>query len=79
MESKIMTGEGKQLRMNRSIQAEGVFAYVKTDLSFRRFLTKGIKKVGAEWTLLAMAYNILRMHHKGQNGRLETHLYSLAA
>ncbi len=79
MESKIMTGEGKQLRMNRSIQAEGVFAYVKTDLSFRRFLTKGIKKVGAEWTLLAMAYNILRMHHKGQNGRLGTHLYSLAA
>ena len=69
-----MTGEGKQLRMNRSIQAEGVFAYVKTDLSFRRFLTKGIKKVGAEWTLLAMAYNILRMHHKGQNGRLGTHL-----
>lgn len=79
MESKIMTGEGKQLRMNRSIQAEGVFAYVKTDLSFRRFLTKGIKKVGAEWTLLAMAYNILWMHHKGQNGRLGTHLYSLAA
>ena len=48
--------------MNRSIQAEGMFAYVKTDLQFRRFMLRGAEKVGAEWTLLAMAYNILRMH-----------------
>ena len=61
--------------MNRSIQAEGMFAYVKTDLQFRRFMLRGAEKVGAEWTLLAMAYNILRMHHKAQNGRLGTHLF----
>ena len=35
------------------------------------------EKVGAEWTLLAMAYNILRMHHKAQNGRLGTHLFAM--
>ena len=40
--------------MNRSIQAEGMFAYVKTDLQFRRFMLRGAEKVGAEWTLLAM-------------------------
>ena len=77
MEAKISTDEGKMLRMNRSIQAEGVFAYTKTDLEFRRFMTRGTAKVGAEWTLLAMAYNILRLHHKAQNNRLGTHLFAL--
>lgn len=77
MEKKIETTEGKLLRMNRSIQAEGVFGYVKTDLQFRRFTLKGVQKVGAEWTLLAMAFNILKLHHKTQNGRLGTHLFPL--
>lgn len=78
MEEKIETAEGKLLRMNRSIQAEGVFGYVKTDLQFRRFTMRGIQKVGAEWTLLAMAFNILKLHHKTQNGRLGTHLFPLS-
>ena len=77
MTEKISTDEGKLLRMNRSIQAEGVFAYIKTDLSFRRFMTHGKKRVGAEWTLLALAYNVLRMHHKSRNGRLGMHLYEM--
>lgn len=78
MSNKVSTDEGKQLRMNRSIQAEGVFAYIKTDLEFRRFSHRGTQKVGAEWTLLALAYNVLRMHHKALNGRLGTHLYALS-
>ena len=77
MEQKISTEEGKTLRMNRSIQAEGVFAYTKTDLQFRRFMLRGTEKVGAEWSLLAMAYNILRIHHKAQNERLGTHLLAM--
>ena len=77
MEQKISTEEGKTLRLNRSIQAEGVFAYTKTDLQFRRFMLRGTEKVGAEWSLLAMAYNILRMHHKAQNERLGTHLFAM--
>ena len=78
MEEKIETAEGKLLRMNRSIQAEGVFGYVKTDFQFPCFMLKGIQKVGAEWTLLAMAFNILKLHHKTLNGRLGTHLFSLS-
>ena len=77
MEQKISTEAGKTLRLNRSIQAEGVFAYTKTDLQFRRFMLRGTEKVGAEWSLLAMAYNILRMHHKAQNERLGTHLFAM--
>ena len=74
MEQKISTEEGKMLRMNRSIQAEGVFAMIKEDMNFRRFLTRGQGNVSVEWHLMSIAYNILKLHHKAQTGRLGTHL-----
>ena len=70
MESKISSPKGCLLRVNRSIQAEGNFAYVKQDLEFRRFLLRGTIKVSAEWLLFSLALNILRLHYKIQNGRL---------
>ena len=79
MEKKINTEEGKLLRMNRSIISEGIFAMIKEDLRFRRFLTRGIKNVTAEWYLMAFAYNILKLHHRIQNGRLGTHLFEMTA
>lgn len=70
MEQKISTETGCLLRVNRSIQAEGTFAYIKQDLEFRRFLLRGKVKVAAEWLLLNLALNILQLHHKIQNKRL---------
>ena len=74
MEEKISTEEGIQLRVNRSIQAEGVFSMIKSDMNFRRFMMRGKKNVNVEWHLVSMAYNILKLHHKIQTGRLGTHL-----
>ena len=74
MEAKINTLEGKLLRVNRSIQAEGTFALTKQDLDYRRFLCRGTPKVSAEWSLLAIAANLLKLHHKLKNGRLGTGL-----
>jgi len=71
---KITSPEGKLLRVNRSIQAEGTFAYIKEDLDFRRFLLRGKEKVKAEWLLFSLALNILKLHHKIQNDRLGTGL-----
>ena len=76
MEKKISTAEGILLRVNRSIQAEGVFAMIKEDMNFRRFLTRGNDNVKAEWYLVSMAYNILKLHHKIQTGRLGNHLFA---
>ena len=70
MEAKISSPKGCLLRVNRSIQAEGNFAYVKQDLDFRRFLLRGSTKVAAEWLLFSLALNILHLHHKIQNRRL---------
>ena len=70
---RITSPEGIQLRVNRSIQAEGSFAMVKADMSFRRFLTRGNKNVLVETMLLAMAYNIQKLHCKIQAGKLNRH------
>lgn len=74
MEKKISSEEGILIRVNRSIQAEGVFAMIKEDMNFRRFMMRGKKNVNVEWHLLSMAYNILKLHFKIQTGRLGTHL-----
>ena len=74
MEKKISTEEGSLLRMNRSIQAEGVFAYTKEDLDFRKFLLRGIGNVSTECFLIAIAHNVLKLHHKIQKDRLGSHL-----
>lgn len=71
---RIKSTEGIVLRMNRSIQAEGVFAQIKGAFGFRRFLTRGRANVLGETILLALAHNIFKLHQKIQGGTLERHL-----
>jgi hypothetical protein len=74
---RIQSREGCELRMNRSIQAEGSFGELKEDMGFRRFLCRGRQNVLAESILLAMAHNINKLHNKIQAGRTGTHLFQL--
>lgn len=77
--ARITSEHGIELRVNRSIQAEGAFADVKADRNYRRFLTKGHVNVEAETILLAMAHNIFKLHCKIQAQRLGVHLIQVAA
>ena len=72
---RITSKEGVQLRVNRSIQAEGAFAMMKADMNFRRFLSRGTGNVLVETMLLAMAYNIQKLHCKIQSDRAGQHLF----
>lgn len=74
---RIISEYGTQLRMNRSIQAEGSFANVKEDMNFRRYLYRGKENVTAQSVILAIGYNINKLHHKIQNGRTGQHLFAL--
>lgn len=74
---RIRSEEGCELRVNRSIQAEGSFGDLKQDSGFRRFLCRGIQNVTAEAILLAAAHNVKKLHHKIQSGRTGTHLFPL--
>jgi hypothetical protein len=74
---RILSKEGCELRMNRSIQVEGSFGELKQDMCFRRFLCRGKQNVLAESILLAMAHNVNKLHNKIQSGRTGTHLFPL--
>ena len=74
---RITSDYGTQLRMNRSIHAEGSFANIKEDMEFRRYLYRGNANVTAQSILLAIGYNINKLHHKIQAGRTGRHLFPL--
>lgn len=74
---RITSDYGTQLRMNRSIQVEGSFANIKEGMEFRRYLYRGNANVTAQSILLAIGYNINKLHHKIQAGRTGRHLYPL--
>jgi hypothetical protein len=60
---------GIQLRVNRSIQAEGVFGIIKQDYAFRRFARRGKKEISTELALVCLAYNINKLHGNLINDR----------
>ena len=72
---RITSLKGIQLRMNRSIQSEGAFGVVKQDYGFRQFLLRGNKKVTTEILLIAMAYDVNKLHSKIQNDRTGMQLF----
>ena len=72
---RITSRNGILLRINRSIQSEGAFGVIKQDYRFRRFLLRGQKKVTTEILLLAMAYNVNKLHAKIQQNRTGRQLF----
>lgn len=65
----ITSPKGILLRMNRSIQAEGAFGVLKEDHGYRRFLMRGKKNVRIEFLLLAIGFNVNKLHNKIQDRR----------
>ena len=72
---RITSKQGILLRMNRSIQSEGAFGVVKQNYGFRQFFLRGQKKVTTEILLLAMAYDINKLHAKIQQNRTGRQLF----
>lgn len=72
---RITSEKGVLLRMNRSIQSEGAFGVIKQDYGFRQFLLRGNKKVLTEILLVAMGYNINKLHNKIQQNRTGRQLF----
>ena len=74
---RISSDYGIQLRINRSIQAEGSFAVIKEDMNFRQYLYRGKENVMAQSVIAAIAYNIKKLHCKIQSGKTGQHLVTL--
>ena len=77
-QNNITSDFGILARMNRSIQVKGAFGVIKENHNFRKFLTRGKKNVKVEFTLLALAYNLNKLHNKIQQNRLGVSFYTKA-
>lgn len=71
----ITSKEGIIERMNRSIQAEGVFSKMKTGLGYQRFKSKGLKNIRLEVTLIALGINLNTLQSKIKSKNLEAKRY----
>lgn len=76
----ITTEFGAEVRANRSIQAEGAFAQIKANNSFRRFLCFGKERSTTEWVLMSLAINVIRFSYRMEQGLIGSPFwYSIVA
>jgi hypothetical protein len=61
MRQKLNTDYGKRIYSKRKVIPEPVFGNIKHNLRFREFLLRGLKKVKAEFILIAIVHNILKI------------------
>lgn len=69
-EQNITTKEGITERLNRSIQAEGIFSYIKSGMRYLRFRHRSMEKIVAEMKLLSFAINIKKLSNKMKSNKL---------
>jgi transposase len=75
MKDKLLSDEGRARYARRQCTVEPVFGVIKQALGFRQFHLRGKRKVQGEWTLVALAYNLKRLHNLGRDGaiRFDSH------
>ncbi len=61
MRWKLRTEEGRAVYARRKAIVEPVFGQTKDGRGFRRFLLRGLEKVEAEWSLICLGHNLLKL------------------
>lgn len=67
MRHKLKTPEGHALYKLRKAIVEPVFGQIKEERGFRRFSFRGLAQVAAEWTLICLTHNLLKLF-RGRTG-----------
>jgi len=62
MLAKLETQDAKDLYARRKQTVEPVFGIIKSAIGLTRFRLRGLAKVSAEWTMIALAYNCRSLH-----------------
>lgn len=71
MRAKFRTSSGRRVYAQRKGMVEGVFGVLKTERDLHRFRLRGLVKVGIEFTLGAIGFNLTRLHaEQDQNSPL---------
>jgi transposase len=62
MAGELKTQQGRARYGQRKCTVEPVFGIIKQVMGFRQFSLRGLEAVSGEWKLVAMAFNLKRMH-----------------
>lgn len=65
MRHKLRTAEGRAVYRQRKAVVEPVFGQMKEARGFRRFSFRGLSKVTAEWALIRLTHNLLKLFRAG--------------
>jgi len=65
MREKLASAEGRAVYAQRKAVVEPVFGQLKEVRGFRRFSLRGRQLVGAEWQLICLTHNLLKLHRSG--------------
>jgi transposase len=66
MRNKLSTAVGKALYRMRKAIVEPVFGQIKEIRGFRRFLLRGLEQARAEFALIALTHNLLKLFRSGK-------------
>lgn len=66
----LLSPKGIEIRVNRSIQVEGVFGIIKQDYGRTRFNRRGMNKVSTETMLYFLGLNIAKLFRYYETGKL---------
>lgn len=67
MARKLRTKKGRERYARRKAMVEPVFGQVKHGRGFRQFLLRGRKKMRAEWRLVSLTHNLLKLWRHEQS------------
>ena len=65
MRAKLKTPEGRSVYKMRKAIVEPVIGQIKEARGIRRFWLRGLKKVAAEWDMICLTHNILKLFRSG--------------
>jgi hypothetical protein len=72
MREELASESGQQLYRQRAGIVEPVFAYIKHARGLRRFLLRGLETVRAEWRLICLTHNLLKLRRCRMRGAAPT-------
>jgi hypothetical protein len=62
MKRKLLTNAGLAIYAKSKATVEPVFGQVKQARGLRQFLLRGVEKVRAEWSLICLTHNLLKLY-----------------
>jgi len=72
MTQKLKSDAGRDIYRMRKAIVEPVFGQIKEWRGFRRFSFRGLQQVRAEWKLVCLTHNLLKLFRSGHQFQMAT-------